>query len=103
MWPLSVFAKSSVRKLLQTYTSGGKAEPFSDIAALIDAKHTLEEINAHPLNECPAFAGTDTDAEHLKGWLNEAAELREAIDPLAPAIAEPHIWDISSQKTRGSV
>ncbi|ODM48656.1 DNA helicase [Ruegeria sp. PBVC088] len=93
MWPFSVFAKSSVRKLLQTYAEGGKADPHSDITALADANRARAEIEATPLTECPAVKGVETDAAHLASWIEQARTMKAALAEAAPAVSDPARWD----------
>lgn len=97
MWPFSVFAKSSVRKLMQTYATGGHADPERDIAALIDAKHMRDSVEAHPLKDCPLYRGVETDGSALAAWLGEAAALRQSLDKLAPAVVDASAWEKSVQ------
>ncbi|WP_372603310.1 DUF4011 domain-containing protein, partial [Actibacterium sp.] len=92
MWPLSIFAKSAVRKLLQTYAVGGKAEPGNDIVALAETKRARAEIETHPLRDCPAFSGVDTDEQKLSLWLKEAAEVVEALQPLGALASSEDAW-----------
>ncbi|WP_411956811.1 hypothetical protein [Paracoccus homiensis] len=97
MWPFSVFAKSSVRKLLQTYAEGGKADPHSDIAALADAKRTRAEIEATPLAGCPVVKGVETDPARLSDWMDQPRAMKTALAEVAPAVADPVRWDLARQ------
>ncbi len=78
-WPLSAFARSRVRKLLQTYTEAGRADPGSDIAPLRILQSNLASVSHSPLSALPVFGGVDTDAERLKSYLADAGDLRDAV------------------------
>ncbi|MBE9640669.1 DUF3320 domain-containing protein [Salipiger pacificus] len=97
MWPLSVFAKSSVRKLLQTYAEGGKADPQFDIAALADAKRARAEVETTPLNGCPVVKGVETDPARLAGWMDQARAMKTILADIAPTVADPARWNLARQ------
>ncbi|WP_138468940.1 DUF3320 domain-containing protein [Poseidonocella sp. HB161398] len=92
IWPLSALALSSLRKLLQTYATGGRADPERDIPALAEARELRAEIDALPLTGCPAFDGAETDEARLTRWTAEAAALRATFDGLAGRVADPARW-----------
>ncbi|WP_460272146.1 DUF3320 domain-containing protein [Celeribacter sp. ULVN23_4] len=96
MWPFSIFAKSSVRKLLQTYAESGKADPQSDIAALADAKRARAEIEATPLTGCPVAKGVETDAGQLAAWIDLACALKAALAEIAPFASDRARWEAAS-------
>lgn len=96
MWPFSIFAKASLRKLLQTYATGGKADPARDIAALTDARAARIAIDALPLTGCPVFSGIDTDTTELAAWVHEAQTLRDALDALSGFVADAQTWDAAT-------
>ncbi len=93
MWPFSVFAKSSVRKLLQTYANGGKSDPEKDIGALEEALRIRTEIEALPLSDCPAFDGVETDENRLSQQIQEASELRASLDRLSVHVCDTAAWE----------
>lgn len=96
MWPFSIFSKSSVRKLLQTYAMAGKSDPSRDISALIDAKNYREDIENHVLSAIPLFAGIDTDATHLSDWVSEAIHVKASLDQLSLHIENNDVWASAS-------
>lgn len=97
IWPFSVFAKSSVRKLLQTYATAGAANPASDIRALSEARESRAEIDASALKDCPLFAGTETDGDHLARWLAEATAMRNMLDRFTSEVADAAVWTNATQ------
>lgn len=96
MWPFSVFAKSSVRKLTQTYASGGKADPQTDISALADARRARSEIEATPLKGTNIFNGVETDMIRLLDWVEQARLLKAALAGAAHSVVEPMLWEKAS-------
>lgn len=95
MWPFSSLAKSSVRKLMQTYATGGRSDPQQDIAALSDAKRARAEIDATPLKGCPAVGGVETDVASLSEWFEQAIAVKADLARAYPAIADPSLWEES--------
>ncbi|WP_417208483.1 DUF3320 domain-containing protein [Antarctobacter sp.] len=91
-WPFSFFAKSAVRKLLQTYATEGKADPATDIAGLDALRRTNEEIDAIALSGCPAFDKAATDATRLTEFITEAQQFRAMIDPIASRVSDHTRW-----------
>lgn len=96
IWPLSIFSKSSVRKLLQTYATEGSTDPTRDITGLIEAQELRSTIDASPLRECPAFAGVDTDTVRLANWIESARTMCEALDKLKTHIGNQEAWSTTS-------
>lgn len=84
-WPLSALAKRRVTKLLQSYASGGQADPARDIGPLRRLKGDLAAVAASPLAATPAFDGQNTDAGRVSQWLSDAAALRGAVGALRQA------------------
>lgn len=97
MWPFSIFAKSSVRKLLQTYATGGRADPTSDITALAEVHRVRKEIETTALDGCPAYAGVETDDSLLMSWVREAQNLCVALDPLSGHVGDEDVWKNTRQ------
>ena len=93
MWPLSVFAKARTRKLLQTYTSGGKASPETDLDTLSKLQTTQNEIKTLSISKCPAFDGPLTDIEHLTNWLELSSKVRKLIGLLSEQSRDCPDWD----------
>ena len=61
-WPLSVFGRRKVRKLLQGYAAAGVVEPQRDLALLRVMKQTLAAVESNPLGGKPLpFDGLQTD------------------------------------------
>lgn len=96
MWPFSIFSKSSVRKLLQTYAMAGKSDPSRDISALIDAKNYQEDIENHVLSAFPLFAGIDTDEAHMSHWVSEAINVKSSLAQLSHHIENNDVWESAS-------
>jgi very-short-patch-repair endonuclease len=84
-WPLSWLAKRRVTKLLQSYASGGEADPAQDIAPLRRIKGELAAVAASPLAVTPAFAGQNTETARLSQWLSDADALRGAVGAVRQA------------------
>lgn len=93
MWPLSVFAKSSVRKLLQTYATHGRADPATDISGLIDVHRLRGDIEAVRLTGCPAFDGVDTEESNLVAWGQDARNLCMALAALSAHVDDAATWE----------
>ena len=96
IWPFSIFSKSSVRKLLQTYAITGKSEPSHDISALIDAKNYREDVEKHALSEFPLYAGVDTDDSLMSSWVSEAINVRASLSQLSRYVENNDVWESAS-------
>ena len=83
IWPFSALAKRKTRKLLQTYTASGKCDPSTDIAPLRMLQSDLEKVLNSDLSDLPNFEGIATEPEAMRGYLADAAKLREAIGDLS--------------------
>jgi very-short-patch-repair endonuclease len=82
-WPLSIFARRRVRKLLQTYAASGVANPDTDIPALLQMQKLLNQIQTSPAaNRIPGWQGTQTDPQQLETWLKTAKKILESLQPL---------------------
>ena len=79
MWPFSAFARSRVRKFLQSYAGGGRVSPETDLAPLISIQSNLATVSESRLSPLPVFDGVDTDLSHLNSYLADAGELRTAV------------------------
>ncbi|MCW3783868.1 DUF4011 domain-containing protein [Defluviimonas salinarum] len=88
LWPLSALGRRRVRKLLQSYAASGKANPATEIAPLRALQESIGAVGKSPLSALPAFAGTRSDPEALRGYLAEAGELRAALAELARLAGE---------------
>ncbi|GHC15488.1 DNA helicase [Kushneria pakistanensis] len=97
MWPFSILAKSSVRKLLQTYAESGQANPDQDIAAMSDARRIQDEIKENALLPCPVVTGVETDPDRLMDWIAQASSLVATLNALAPAVSDQNRWEASRQ------
>lgn len=91
-WPLSMLAKSTVRKLLQTYASTGAAQPETDIGTLRRLADIRRDLSAIELKGCPAFHGHQTDPEALMAWTDAAEALVQALSPLQPDVSDEALW-----------
>lgn len=91
-WPFSTFAKSAVRKLLQTYTTGGKADPGTDIAGLDTLRRINGDIDTIALASCPAFDKAATDATGLAKFIGEAQQFRAVTVPLTSRVSDHTRW-----------
>ncbi|QAX28839.1 DUF3320 domain-containing protein [Leisingera sp. NJS204] len=92
IWPFSIFAKSAVRKLLQTYATDGKADPATDITALDTLRRINGDIDTIALSGCPAFDKAATDAIRLTQLIGEAQQFRAVTDPLTPQVSDHSRW-----------
>ncbi|WP_417474048.1 DUF3320 domain-containing protein [Leisingera sp.] len=91
-WPFSIFAKSAVRKLLQTYATDGKADPATDIAGLDALQRINDDIDTIALSGCPAFDKAATDASRLTQFIAEARQFRAVTEPLAQQVSDHSRW-----------
>lgn len=91
-WPFSIFAKSGVRKLLQTYATNGKADPASDIAGLDALQRINDDIDTIALSSCPAFEKAATDATRLTQFIAEARQFRAVTEPMAQQVSDHSRW-----------
>ncbi|WP_380059422.1 DUF3320 domain-containing protein [Kushneria avicenniae] len=107
IWPLAFFAKSSVRKLLQTYVESGQADPDRDIAAMRDARRLQSEIMDNVLQQCPAADGVNTDIDRLMNWVAQAGSLKAILDALAPTVSDQTRWETArlslAQRAQGDL
>ena len=86
-WPISWFAKRKVRKLLQSYASGGVADPAVDLQAVGVMKQQRTAIAENALaGQTAKWKGLDTDVDGLEAHLQQANDLRRAI----VAVGEAH-------------
>jgi len=80
LWPLSALGKRKVSRLLQTYASGGAADPESDLPQLRRMKEHLAAIDQSPLaGRSLPFTGLDTDLTAIADILAHAERLRAAL------------------------
>ena len=91
-WPLAGMATAKVQKLLQTYASGGSADPARDIAALRKILRTDQEIAALAVARLPGFAGPDSDLGDLDRTLTGAESFKQIEAEMAAAGADPAKW-----------
>ncbi|MGX9856405.1 DUF3320 domain-containing protein [Limimaricola variabilis] len=91
-WPISIFAKSAVRKLLQTYAAQGKADPATDIPGLIGLRRINDDIETISLSHCPAFDKAATDTTRLRQLIAQAQQFRAMVDPLTLRISDQARW-----------
>ncbi|SOH94851.1 Part of AAA domain-containing protein [Monaibacterium marinum] len=109
IWPLSVFRKGAVRRMLSAYAQG-KANPAHDLTHIEEVQDGLATLHQHRLAGLPDWRGRDTDADALDAVARrvaatnvaaraasveaaagagraEAKALVEAFDAMAPARA----------------
>jgi very-short-patch-repair endonuclease len=80
IWPLSWFACRKVARVLQSYSSSGKANPATDLTAIRRLREALTVIDSNPLaGQTVHWKREDTDAERVQIQLRLAMELRQAI------------------------
>lgn len=91
-WPFSVFAKSTLRKLLQTYASSGKANPAVDIPALDRLLKIRGDIATVALTGCPAFENAETDFVQLTKFVSAAKLLQVKTDRLGSRVLDQQKW-----------
>ncbi|MDT1062178.1 DUF4011 domain-containing protein [Paracoccus sp. CPCC 101403] len=91
-WPLGALAQSKLRKLLQTYASGGIADPATDLPALRDLQPLLAQIAAWDLAGLSGFAGEASDLAAIDAAL-DAAEAHLALEErlITAGIAAPQM------------
>lgn len=87
-WPAGVFAKSGVRRLLQTYAESGNAEPARDIPLLQQLVAHEAQVQASPLDGCPIFAGLETDEGRVQAWVDQASLFAQAAAGLRAQAAD---------------
>ncbi len=91
-WPFSVLAKSSVRKLLQTYATGGAAQPETDIIGLMRLNDINNDLIKTDLEGCPVFHGAQTNADELVNWVEAADTLVGSLHPLRAEVTHADVW-----------
>ncbi|MYF24806.1 MAG: DUF4011 domain-containing protein, partial [Nitrospira sp. SB0678_bin_10] len=87
-WPISVFARKKVRKLLQTYAENGAADPAADLRALFRVRERDTAIRENPLAPV-AETGGQTDADRSTEAVRQAIEFRAALANLSSDIEDP--------------
>ena len=92
MWPLAGMANAKVQKLLQTYATGGNADPARDIAALRKILRLDQDIATLPLTRLPGFAGPETDLGALEHALSGAEDFRQLEADMAAAGVDQVKW-----------
>lgn len=78
LWPLSLLGKARVQKLLQSYAADGKAQPESEIEALLQVQAALQEVAGSPACVLPGFDGVHSNAQLLAESVARARELHAA-------------------------
>ncbi|MFM7055793.1 MAG: DUF4011 domain-containing protein [Planctomycetota bacterium] len=82
-WPLSVFARRRVRKLLQTWATEGIPDPAIDLPLLRTLQDRHKAITScQATTRLPAWQGLDTDPEGLGRWLQDATRILDGLRPL---------------------
>jgi very-short-patch-repair endonuclease len=78
LWPLSLFGKLRVKKLLQSYAAEGKADPESDIQPLMEMQAALQAAANSAAHVLPRFDGVRSDTDVLRDLLEQVKELHAA-------------------------
>lgn len=79
-WPLSFFAKLKIRKLLATYSSGGRVDVQQDLAPLAQLQRSLTSISGNLLaDKVENWQGPQTDVSNLKTHLNSVEITRQVV------------------------
>ena len=79
-WPNSTIGKRKVQKLLQSYSSGGNADPGRDLAPLLRMKECLASIDSTLLASKPLpVKGLASDTKATAEILDLASTLRKAL------------------------
>jgi hypothetical protein len=87
LWPLSVFAKRRVQKLLQSYSTKGVSDPQIDLPKIRSMQTQLARISANPLaDQVHLWNGLDTATDKLREHLTTAKEARQAIVDLGKSL-----------------
>jgi very-short-patch-repair endonuclease len=82
-WPLSVFARRRVRKLLQTYATDGLPDPAIDLPLLRTLQQRHKDITGSTVTaKVPGWQGLETDPEQLGRWLQETTQILEGLRAL---------------------
>ena len=97
IWPISVFARKKVRKLLQTYAEKGAADPAADLGALFTMRERDAAICESPLAPV-AGTGEEKDADRSTRATNQAIQFREAIADLRPESEDAIRFDSATAK-----
>ena len=74
-WPASSLAKRKTQKFLQTYASGGVADPETDLKALLDIRKHHSSINGNPL-AAVAETSTGPNSDKAAEAVRQASEFR---------------------------
>jgi len=87
LWPLSIFAKRRVQKLLQSYSTKGISDPQIDLPKIRSMQTQLERISANPLaDQVHLWNGLNTATDKLREYLTTAKEARQAIVDLGKSL-----------------
>lgn len=80
IWPLSSFAKGAVKRLLQSYASGGQVDPQNDLNNLRVLSDQLRAIDASLLADATHhWKRHETDTQALRSHLEMAQRTRQAV------------------------
>ncbi|MDO5656755.1 MAG: DUF3320 domain-containing protein [Paracoccus sp. (in: a-proteobacteria)] len=76
-WPFAGMAQRKLRRLLQTYTMSGQADPARDLPALRQLLRARQDIAASDLHDLPGFAGESSDITRISAELDAAKAFLE--------------------------
>ena len=79
-WPMSWFGRRKAKRLLQSYTESGVANPATDLTAIRELQTIQTDLHANPISALSSFwSGLETDIDKVDAHITLAAKTREAI------------------------
>ncbi len=87
MWPLSIWAKRKVRKLIQTYAKNGASDPDIDLKALFKIREFDKKIQSNPLKQVAEING-QINIDSLTESVRQAIELQAVTERLNSEIED---------------
>ncbi|MCP4479584.1 MAG: DUF3320 domain-containing protein, partial [Planctomycetaceae bacterium] len=79
-WPLSVWSKGRVNRLLKTYSLGESVDAASDLKNIAAYQTTIKALKENSLEQyTKAWQGIETDFLNLKALVERALDLRNAM------------------------
>lgn len=89
-WPLSMFLRQPVRKMLRSYAKSGKADPATDLPALRDMRRLLESLGVDPILP---LSGEDRSVSLAERVVEQAITLRSALEDADVSVADRANFD----------
>lgn len=84
-WPLSLFLRQPIRKLLRSYATWGKADPAKDLPALREMRRLLESLEIDPILP---LAGEERSVSRAERIVEQAVTLRTALEEADDSVAD---------------